>query len=65
MVHCFQLFRAMHNAYIAHLANPFTAAEMHDTSALQEPIRSVKFERNMDEIAGLESASRPTLPPGI
>ena len=47
-----QIFRAIHNAYISHISNPFTAAETDNPATLMAPIRSRKFAKAMDDIAG-------------
>ncbi|GAA6053818.1 hypothetical protein JCM3770_003051 [Rhodotorula araucariae] len=46
------IFRAIHNAYISHLSNPFTAAANDNPAVLEPPIRSAKFEKAMATIAG-------------
>ncbi|KAK4056668.1 hypothetical protein OIO90_002220 [Microbotryomycetes sp. JL221] len=52
------IFRAIHNAYISYMSNPFTSTETDNPSLLAAPIRSAKFSRAMDDIAGVQ---RPTL----
>lgn len=47
-----QLFRAMHNAYIAYISNPFTSTESENPTVLAPPIRSLKFSHAMDAVAG-------------
>jgi hypothetical protein len=47
-----QIFRAIHNAYISHIASPFTSAETDNPAALSAPIRSRKFAKAMDDVAG-------------
>ncbi|KAJ8294085.1 Trafficking protein particle complex subunit 2-like protein [Rhodotorula toruloides] len=51
------IFRAIHNAYIAHISNPFTSAETDNPAAFAAPIRSAKFKRAMDAIAGTSSST--------
>ncbi|GJN90601.1 hypothetical protein Rhopal_003613-T1 [Rhodotorula paludigena] len=51
------IFRAIHNAYIAHLSNPFTAAESDNPAVLAAPIRSRKFAAAMAAIAGRAPAT--------
>ncbi|GAA5996567.1 trafficking protein particle complex subunit 2-like protein [Rhodotorula paludigena] len=51
------IFRAIHNAYIAHLSNPFTAAESDNPAVLAAPIRSRKFAAAMAAIAGRAPAA--------
>ncbi|KAK4703056.1 trafficking protein particle complex subunit 2, partial [Phenoliferia sp. Uapishka_3] len=53
---CLQLFRAIHNAYISHISNPFTSSEIENPTLLAPPIRSLKFTRAMDIVAGLSGA---------
>jgi len=50
-----QIFRAMHNAYISYLSNPFTSPANDNPAVLAPPIRSVKFEKAMAAIAGRTS----------
>jgi hypothetical protein len=52
-----QIFRAIHNSYIAYLSNPFTSAESENPSTLAAPIRSKKFNKAMDDIAGKSAAA--------
>ncbi|GAA5965133.1 hypothetical protein JCM21900_003661 [Sporobolomyces salmonicolor] len=49
------IFRGIHTAYIAHISNPFTFAENDNPAVLAAPIRSRKFTRAMDDIAGKSS----------
>ncbi|GAA5925804.1 trafficking protein particle complex subunit 2-like protein [Sporobolomyces koalae] len=47
------IFRAIHNAYISYISNPFTALpEAENPALLAAPIRSEKFSKSMDDIAG-------------
>ncbi|KAI5479903.1 trafficking protein particle complex subunit 2 [Pseudohyphozyma bogoriensis] len=46
------IFRAIHNAYIAHISNPFTQVASENPATLAPPIRSIKFSTAMDDIAG-------------
>ena len=46
-----QIFRAIHNSYIAYISNPFTGSETDNPAALMAPIRSPLFMRRMDAIA--------------
>ncbi|BGP16357.1 hypothetical protein JCM10213_004898 [Rhodosporidiobolus nylandii] len=50
------IFRAIHNSYVAYLSNPFTHAESDNPAQLATPIRSKKFAKAMDDIAGKSSA---------
>ncbi|GAA5874635.1 hypothetical protein JCM16303_002932 [Sporobolomyces ruberrimus] len=53
------IFRAIHNAYIAYISNPFTPLPEAETpSILAAPIRSQKFSKSMDEIAGKTPSSQ-------
>ncbi|KAM0791415.1 hypothetical protein ACM66B_005875 [Microbotryomycetes sp. NB124-2] len=47
------IFRAIHNAYISYMSNPFTSTESDNLDLLAAPIRSVKFAQAMDAIAGM------------
>ncbi|GAA5896208.1 hypothetical protein JCM8208_007558 [Rhodotorula glutinis] len=49
------IFRAMHNAYISYLSNPFTSPANDNPAVLAPPIRSVKFAKAMAAIAGRTS----------
>lgn len=51
-----QIFRAIHNAYIIYLSNPFANVATENPAALAAPIRSPKFSKAMDRIAGVEEA---------
>ncbi|KAL8293688.1 hypothetical protein RQP46_000389 [Phenoliferia psychrophenolica] len=55
------LFRAIHNAYVSHISNPFTSTETENPSLLAPPIRSLKFARAMDTVAG----ESPAVPDGV
>ncbi|GAA5948053.1 hypothetical protein JCM3765_007086 [Sporobolomyces pararoseus] len=47
------IFRAIHNSYISYISNPFTSLpEAEHPSMLAAPIRSNKFSKSMNEIAG-------------
>ncbi|GAA6064466.1 hypothetical protein JCM10212_001815 [Sporobolomyces blumeae] len=47
------IFRAIHNAYIAYISNPFTTAlDSQNPASLAAPIRSAKFLKAIDDIAG-------------
>lgn len=46
------IFRAIHNAYISQISNPFSGAESDNPATLAPPIRSVKFSEAMRSIAG-------------
>ncbi|GAA5850403.1 hypothetical protein JCM8547_001864 [Rhodosporidiobolus lusitaniae] len=51
------IFRAIHNSYIAYLSNPFTHAETETSTVMAAPVRSKKFSKAMDDIAGKSSTS--------
>ncbi|GAA5885890.1 hypothetical protein JCM6882_004192 [Rhodosporidiobolus microsporus] len=51
------IFRAIHNSYISYISNPFSNAETDNPTALALPIRSKKFSKAMDDIAGRSSSS--------
>ncbi|GAA5820685.1 hypothetical protein JCM10212_000455 [Sporobolomyces blumeae] len=47
------IFRAIHNAYIAYISNPFTTLlDSQKPASLAAPIRSAKFLEAIDDIAG-------------
>ncbi|GAA5833344.1 hypothetical protein JCM3766R1_005473 [Sporobolomyces carnicolor] len=51
------IFRAIHNSYVAYISNPFTSLpEAEHPSMLATPIRSAKFSKAMDDIAGKTAA---------
>ncbi|CAD6574268.1 MAG: hypothetical protein CYPHOPRED_005392 [Cyphobasidiales sp. Tagirdzhanova-0007] len=49
------IFRAIHNAYIAYLSNPFNEAISDQPDYISPPIRSRKFERKLEQIAGAQN----------
>ncbi|GAA6040192.1 hypothetical protein JCM8097_004175 [Rhodosporidiobolus ruineniae] len=51
------ILRAIHNSYIAYLSNPFSTAESDNPAVLAAPIRSKKFAKAMDDIAGKSSSA--------
>ena len=51
-----QIFKAIHNAYVAYLANPFTEAVNEQLDYISPPIRSKKFEKTLLEIAQSQNA---------
>lgn len=52
------IFRAIHNAYINYISNPFTNAECDNSTTLAAPIRSPKFSAAMERVAGVPLQTR-------
>ena len=50
-----QIFKAIHNAYIAYLANPFTDAVSEEPDYISPPIRSKKFDKVLLDIANAQN----------
>ncbi|BGP55650.1 hypothetical protein JCM8202_002115 [Rhodotorula sphaerocarpa] len=48
------IFRAIHNAYIGQLSNPFAALEVERSGGLDAPITNRQFARTMATIAGAQ-----------
>lgn len=44
------IFKAIHNAYIAYLNNPFNESCSEEADYWSPPIKSKKFEKNLEEI---------------
>ncbi len=51
-----QIFRAIHNAYIGYLSNPFSAAAGETPTSMAGPIRSKRFTKAIRTIAGVDDA---------
>lgn len=46
-----QIFKAIHNAYISYLSNPFNQSSSQQADYVQSPISSQKFEAKLRDIA--------------
>lgn len=50
-----QIFKAIHNAYVTYLANPFTDAISEQNDYISPPIRSKKFDNTLLDIANAQN----------
>jgi len=51
------IFKAIHNAYIGYLANPFNQSSSEETDYVSPPIKSAKFDKKLSDIVWYQNTA--------